>query len=150
MKGMLAGAIMAGAIFSGACAHASVSRSVRMVDASYRANPIAADDVFVYEDGDSIPEHTRVAILYAEGIRYRRSPASLSDILDAGSGPSDGDLRNALREEAGKQGANAIIWGDVEKPSRHLLGFRHRVTSSAVAIYVPSLGRGGNDNRQPN
>ena len=33
MKGMLVGAIMAGAIFSGACAHASVSRSV--LDTSY-------------------------------------------------------------------------------------------------------------------
>ena len=147
MKGILVGAIMAGAIFSSACAHASVSRSVRMVDTSYRANPIATDDVFVYEEGDSIPEHTRVAILDAEGIRDRRSRAHLSDLFDSGSGPSDGDLRNALREEAGRIGANAIIWGDVEKPSFLLRGFQHRVTLSAVAIYVPSLGRGGDDNR---
>ncbi len=132
MRGMLVGAIMAGAIFSGACAHASVSRSVRMVDASYRANPIATDDVFVYEEGDSIPEHTRGAILNAEGIR------------DEGRGVSDGDLRNALREEAGRIGANAIIWGDVEWPSF----FGTTVRSSAVAIYVPSLGRGGDDNRE--
>ena len=137
MKGILVGAIIAGAILSSGCAHAPVNRSVRMIDASHRANPIATAVVFVYEEGDSIPEHTRVAILDAEGIR------------DASWGVSDGDgdLRNALREEAGRIGANAIIWGDVEKPEFALRGFQHRIALSAVAIYVPSLGRGGDDNR---
>ena len=135
MKGILVGAIMAGAILSSGGAHAPVNRSVRMIDASHRANPIATADVFVYEEGDSIPEHTRVAILDAEGIR------------EANWGVSDGDLRNALREEAGRIGANAIIWGDVEKPEFALRGFQHRIALSAVAIYVPSLGRSTNDNR---
>ena len=129
MKGMLAGSIMASAIFSGACAHVSVGQSV--LDSSFRATPIARDDVFVYAEGDSIPQHSHVALLDVRG-----------------EGTDEGSLLNKLREEAGKLGANAIIWGVTADPGflTQIFGSSDR-RASALAIYVPSLGRGGNDNR---
>ena len=72
----------------------SVGRSV--LNTSFQTNPVERDNVFVYVDGDSIPDHTRVAMLDAKGN---------TDWTD------EGDLLNKLREEAGKLGANAIIWG---------------------------------------
>ena len=119
-----------------AAACVSVGKSV--LDTSFQANPIAEEDVFVYVAGDSIPEHTRVAMLDAKGN---------TDWTD------EGDLLNKLRQEAGKLGANAIIWGDTEEAgtgarvARALLGTSADRRTTAIAIHVPSLGRGGNDNR---
>ncbi len=121
------------AVMAAGCAHVSVDHTV--LNSSYQANPIATDDVFVYEEGDSIPEHTQVAFLNASGGR--------SDGIT--NWASDNDLRDALREKAGRLGANAIIWGDVDSPG--FFSLSTTVRSSAVAIYVPSLGRGANDNR---
>ena len=114
----------------------SVGRSV--VDTSFQMHPVERDDVFVYVGGDSIPEHTRVAMLDAKGN---------TDWTD------EGDLLNKLREEAGKLGANAIIWGDTDdagtgaRVARAFLGTSADRKTNAIAIYVPSLGRDGNDNR---
>ena len=47
-----------------AAACVSVGKSV--LDTSFQASPIAEEDVFVYVAGDSIPEHTRVAMLDAK------------------------------------------------------------------------------------
>ncbi len=122
------------AVLAVACV--SVGKSV--LNTSFRANPIERDNVYVYVEGDSIPEHTRIAILDARGD---------SDMTD------EGDLLNKMREEAGKLGANAIIWGDSEEPgtgarvARALLGTSSNRTSRAIAIFVPSLGGGGSDNR---
>ena len=133
MKGMLMGAIMASAILSGGCV--SVGRSV--LDSSFQTNLIDRDDVLVYAEGDSVPQHVHVALLDAEG----------------GSRASEGALLNKLREEAGKLGANAIIWGVTNKPGfvDRLFGINgaelHR--SSAIAIYVPSLGGRGYDTDNP-
>ena len=119
-----------------AAACVSVGKSV--LNTSYQANPIAQEDVFVYVAGDIIPEHTRVAMLDAKGN---------TDWTD------EGDLLNKLRQEAGKLGANAIIWGDTEdagtgaRVARALLGTSANRSTTAIAIYVPSLGRGGNANR---
>ena len=121
-------------VFAAACV--SVGKSV--LDTSFQADPIAEGDVFVYVAGDSIPEHTRVAMLDAKGN---------TDWTD------EGDLLNKLRQEAGKLGANAIIWGDTQdvgtgaRVANALLGTLANRTTTAIAIYVPSLGRGGNDNR---
>ena len=73
-----------------ALACVSVGKSV--LDTSFQTNPVERDNVFVYVEGDSIPEHTRIAILDARGD---------SDMTD------EGDLLNKMREEAGKLGANA-------------------------------------------
>ena len=117
-----------------ACVH--VGKSV--LNTSFQANPVAQEDVFVYVAGDSVPEHTRVALFDAKGD---------SDWTD------EGDLLNKLRQEAGKLGANAIIWGDTDEPGTGarvlsaLVGTSANRRTSAIAIYVPSLGRAGNDNR---
>ena len=119
-------------------AAACVSVGKTVLDTSFQVNPIAEEDVFVYIAGDSVPEHTRVAMLDAKGN---------TDLTD------QGDLLNKLRQEAGKLGANAIIWGDTEdagtgaRVARALLGTSANRTTTAIAIYVPSLGRGGSDSR---
>ena len=117
-----------------ALACVSVGKSV--LDTSFQTNPVERDNVFVYVEGDSIPEHTRIAILDARGD---------SDMTD------EGDLLNKMREEAGKLGANAIIWGDTDEPgtgarvANALLGTSANRTTTAIAIFVPS--RAGNDDR---
>lgn len=120
------------AVMVAGCAHVSVGRYV--FNSSYQSNPIARGDVFVYEEGDSIPEHTVVASLNATGDQ------DIGDILDW---TSPNDLRNALREEAGKLGANAIFWCGVEGPS---FFSSSTVRLSAFAIYVPSLALAVFDN----
>jgi len=90
-------------------------------------------DVYVYFEDDSIPEHTRVAILNAKGD---------SDTTD------ESDMIDKLREEAGKLGANAIILGELEEPgtgarvAAALLGTSSNRETQAIAIYVPSIDPG--------
>ena len=129
MKRTLKGLTLPLIVLIAACSGVSAGQSV--LDSSFRATPIARDDVFVYAEGDSIPQHTHVALLDARG-----------------EGTDDGSLLNKLREEAGKLGANAIIWGVTADPGflTQIFGSSDR-RASALAIYVPSLGRGGNDNR---
>ncbi len=112
----------------------TVSKSV-LTDA-YRDRPVLMERVHVYFADDSIPEHTRVAILSAEG------DDSMTD---------RGEMIDRLREEAGKLGANAIVLRDIREP-----GTGERVVNAiftgtasgqrrgdAIAIYVPGLDRGG-------
>jgi hypothetical protein len=113
---------------------ACVSVGKTVIDRSFQANPVPRDDVYVYMPGDTIPEHTRVAILDAEGD---------ADLFN------NADLLNKMREEAGKLGANAIILGDMQAPgtgarvAEAILGTTANRTGQAVAIYVPSLRRPG-------
>jgi hypothetical protein len=85
--------------------------------------------VYVYLEGDSVPEHTRLAILNASGD---------TDVTD------ESDMIDKLREEAGKLGANAIILGDIEEPgtgtriAAAILDFQTERETQALAIYVPS------------
>ncbi len=60
------------------------------------------EDVEVYFQGDTIPEHQRVAVLSGKG----------NDAFT-----SRGQLLDKLRTEAGKLGANAIIVGENEEAS---------------------------------
>lgn len=97
----------------------------------YAANPVPWDEVQIFfAPDDSIPEHVRVAVLYAEG-----------DLKTT----TKGGMINALRKEAGKLGANAIILGAVEDPSSEaqiiaaLLDAEVERTARAIAIYCPSL-----------
>lgn len=128
-SGDLATALL-GSLLVAACV--SVGKTV--LDRSFQANPVPRDDVYVYMPGDTIPEHTRVAILDAEGD---------ADLFN------NADLLNKMREEAGKLGANAIILGDMEDPgtgarvAQAILGTTANRTGQAVAIYVPSLRRPG-------
>ena len=113
---------------------ACVSVGKTVLDRSFQAAPVPRDDVYVYMPGDTIPEHTRVAILDAEGD---------ADLFN------NADLLNKMREEAGKLGANAIILGDMEDPgtgarvAQAILGTTANRTGQAGAIYVPSLRRPG-------
>ena len=90
----------------------------------------AIDQVTVYFESDSIPEHTRLAILNAHGDM---------DTTD------EADMIDELREEAGKLGANAIILGDIEEPGTGariagaVFGTTTERETQAIAIYVPSI-----------
>jgi len=116
----------------GATACVNVGKTV--LNRSFQADPVARDDVYVYVPGDTVPEHTRVALLDAEGD---------ADLFQ------NSDLINKLREEAGKLGANAIILGELEDPgtgarvAEAILGTTANRTGQAIAIFVPSLGRPG-------
>jgi hypothetical protein len=68
----------------------SVGKTVLVPDLA----PVPEMDVRIFMPGDSIPEHTRVAILNAE-------------FNDDMSG--DDDVLNKLRQEAGKLGANGVV-----------------------------------------
>ena len=109
----------------------SVNKSVLAPNPTGRT--FSEQDVYVYFRDDSIPEHTRVAILNAKGD---------SDATD------ESDMIDKLREEAGKLGANAIILGDLEEPgtgarvAAALLGTPSNRETQAIAIYVPSSDRG--------
>lgn len=87
------------------------------------------ESVYVYLEGDSVPEHTRLAILNARGD---------TDVTD------ESDMIDKLREEAGKLGANAIILGEIDEPgtgtriAAAILDFQTERESQALAIYVPS------------
>ena len=86
-------------------------------------------EVYVYFPDDSIPEHTRLAILNAKG--------------DADS-TDEAEMIDKLREEAGKLGANAIVLGELEEPGTGALivsaffGTDANRETQAIAIYVPS------------
>ena len=119
-------ATLLGLLLVAACV--SVSKSV--LDPYFQARPFAEEDVLIYGPSDSLPVHVRVAILEAEGDR------SYTDRTD---------LLNSLRKEAGKLGANAIIWGGTEdagtgaRVSEFLFGTPADHSSRAIAIYIPSL-----------
>ena len=106
----------------------SVNKSILTV--SPAGKTFALSDVTVYFESDSIPEHTRVAILNAKG-----------DV----DMTNEGEMIDKLREEAGKLGANAIILGELEEPGAGrravsaVFGTPKDRESQAIAIYVPSL-----------
>ncbi|MEQ1857788.1 MAG: hypothetical protein ABL963_15140, partial [Longimicrobiales bacterium] len=77
----------------------SVNKSILAPNPTGRR--FALEEVYVYLERDSVPEHTRLAILNARGD---------TDVTD------ESDMIDKLREEAGKLGANAIILGDIEEP----------------------------------
>ncbi len=122
---------MAGLWLLAAVACVSVNKSVLAPNPTGRT--FGEQDVYVYLPDDSIPEHTRVAILNAKGD---------SDVTD------EGDMIDKLREEAGKLGANAIILGELEEPgtgarvAAALLGTSSNRETQAIAIYVPSTDPG--------
>jgi len=90
----------------------------------------ARQEVYVYFESDSIPEHIRVAILNARGD---------IDTTD------ESDMIDKLREEAGKLGANAIILSELEEPGTGeriagaIFGTEVDRETQAIAIYVASL-----------
>lgn len=123
-------AVLLAALLAAGCV--TVGKTV--LDSSFQANPVPRDDVYVYLPGDTVPEHTRVAILDAEGD---------ADVVD------NSDLLNKMREEAGKLGANAIVLGEMTDPgtgariAEAIFGTTANRTGRAVAIFVPSRQRGG-------
>ena len=92
----------------------------------------AKEAVSVFFSTDSIPTHTRVAIMNAKG----------SD-----DWTKEGQMIDKLREEAGKLGANAIILQKMEEPSTGrkvasaVFGIGADRKGQAIAIYVPSLDK---------
>jgi hypothetical protein len=75
----------------------SVNKSVLTPDLP----PVDFEDVQVFFEGDSIPEHTRVAILNAKG---------------SSGFTNEGQMIDKLREEAAKLGANGIILAGMKEP----------------------------------
>ena len=92
------------------------------------------DAVQVFFETDSIPEHTRVAILNASG---------------SSGFTNEGQMIDKLREEAGKLGANAIILSGMKEPGagekfvNYIAGgfADGQRRGGAVAIWVPSLAK---------
>jgi len=107
----------------------TVNKSV--LDRSFMDRPLPIEEVHVYLPGDEVPEHTRIAILNAEGDVDVTNEAEMID---------------RLREEAGKLGANAIVLGEIRDPGtgeRVLAAFLDTSAnrrSQAIAVYVPSFG----------
>jgi hypothetical protein len=105
----------------------SVNKSVLAPNPTGRR--FAMEEVYVYLERDSVPAHTRLAILNAHGD---------TDVTD------EGDMIDEMREEAGKLGANAIILGEIEEPGTGariagaILDVSTERESQAIAIYVPS------------
>ena len=112
-------------LFAAACV--SVNKSILAPNPTGRT--FTEDQVYVYFEDDSIPEHTRLAILNAEGD---------ADATD------ESDMIDKLREEAGKLGANAIILGELREPGTGariagaVFGIETSRETQAIAIYVPS------------
>jgi hypothetical protein len=108
----------------------TVNKSILNPNPSGRV--FAKEEVHVFFETDSIPEHTRVAILTAKGDE---------DLTD------EGEMIDKLREEAGRLGANAIVLGAIEDPSAGkqfvaaLFGTSADRKGQAIAIYVPSLDK---------
>ncbi len=106
----------------------SVNKSVLTPNPTGRV--FTTEEVTVYFETDSIPEHTRVAILNARG------DADMT---------GEGKMIDKLREEAGKLGANAIILGALEEPGTGrrvvaaIFGTSKNREAQAIASYVPSL-----------
>lgn len=113
---------------------ACVSVSKSILDRSMMATPVPADEVHVYLPGDSVPECRRIAILSAKG-----------DV----DMTNEGQMIDKLRKEAGKLGANAIILGQIEEPgtgakvAKAFLGTSADRRTQAIAVFVPSLRKGG-------
>lgn len=111
-----------------ATACVSVNKSILAPNPTGRT--FSEQQVYVYFEDDEIPEHTRLAILNAEGD---------VDTTD------ESDMIDKLREEAGKLGANAIILDDIREPGTgaRIAGAVFDVEmyreTQAIAIYVPSL-----------
>jgi len=105
----------------------SVNKSILAPNPTGRT--FSTQQVYVYLEGDSVPEHTRLAILNARG-----------DIETT----DESDMIDELRKEAGKLGANAIILGELEEPGTgaRIVGAVFDVPTEretqAIAIYVPS------------
>ncbi|MGH1362128.1 MAG: hypothetical protein ACRBF0_01135 [Calditrichia bacterium] len=108
----------------------SVSKSVLAPNPTGRI--MKAEYVQVFFETDSLPDHTRLAILNAKG--------------DDGT-TSEGAMIDKLREEAGKLGANAIVLGDIKdattgaKVASFLFGTSANRKGRAIAIYAPSLDK---------
>jgi hypothetical protein len=106
----------------------SVSKSI--LASNPTGQVFTAEEVTVYFETDSIPEHTRLAILNAKGD---------SDMTD------EGEMIDELREEAGTVGANAIILDAFKEPGTGqrvvaaIFGTTKNRKVQAIAIYVPSL-----------
>jgi hypothetical protein len=111
-----------------AAACVSVNKSILAPNPTGRT--FSEDQVYVYFENDEIPEHTRVAILNAEGD---------TDTTD------ESDMIDKLREEAGKLGANAIVLGELDEPGTGariagaVFGIQTNRETQAIAIYVPSI-----------
>ena len=111
-----------------AAACVSVNKSILAPNPTGRT--FGEQQVYVYFEDDEIPEHTRLAILNAEGD---------VDTTD------ESDMIDKLREEAGKLGANAIVLGDMQEPGAgaRIAGAVFDVETyretQAIAIYVPSI-----------
>lgn len=108
----------------------SVNKSILAPNPTGRT--FSVDEVTVYFESDTIPEHSRLAILNAHGD---------IDTTD------EADMIDELREEAGKLGANAIVLGDIEEPGTGariagvVFGTTTERETQAIAIYVPSIDR---------
>ncbi len=96
--------------------------------------PVPEWAVQVFFETDSIPEHTRVAILHASGSSGFTDEAEMID---------------RLREEAGKLGANAIILSGIKEPGAGEKFVNYLASGwvdgerrgGALAIWVPSLAK---------
>lgn len=114
------------AVLLGACV--SVNKSILAPNPTGRT--FRMEDVTVFFERDSLPEHTRLAILNAHG------DVEVTD---------ESDMIDELREEAGKLGANAIVLGEIDEPGTgaRIAGAVFDIPTEretqAVAIYVPSL-----------
>ena len=108
----------------------SVNKSILAPNPTGRT--FALEEVTVYFESDTVPEHTRLAILNAHG------DIEMTD---------EADMIDELRKEAGELGANAIILGDIEEPGTgaRIVGAVFDTTveraTQAIAVYVPSLDR---------
>ncbi|MHB1191961.1 MAG: hypothetical protein ACYC6F_02855 [Longimicrobiales bacterium] len=117
-----------GVLLAAACV--SVNKSVLTPGLA----PVPLGDVHVYFESDSIPEHTRVAILNAQG---------------SSGFTNEGQMIDKLREEAAKLGANAIILSGMKEPGagekfvNYLAGgfADGQRKGGAIAIWVPSLAK---------
>jgi hypothetical protein len=121
--------VLAAITTSMACVH--VSKSILSDRSMY---PIAQSDVFVFIAGDTIPAACeRVALLHGSG---------------ADGFVNESNMIDALRKEAGKLGANAIVLQSVEeagtgeKLAAGLLGTSADMDGDAVAVWCPEGARG--------
>lgn len=128
----LRAATLLGVLALGACV--SVNKSILAPNPTGRRFSMEA--VYVYLEDDTVPEHTRLAILNARGD---------VDVTN------EGDMIDELREEAGKLGANAIILGDIDEPGTGariagaVFDIPTQRETQAIAIYVPSRDPEAND-----
>jgi hypothetical protein len=99
----------------------SVNKSV--LDRSFAQRPVPQEDVRVFFANDPLPEHIRVAILRASG--------------DSGF-TNEGQMIDALRKEAGKLGANAVVLDEVREP-----GTGEKVVNALFGGFATGQRRGG-------